>query len=99
MAVLKELVEKQLAAGADIGKVVTTARQFEDNLSTLQLIQEFPEERIVSFAMGPLGAVSRILCPLAGGEFIYASIETGGESAPGQLTAEELRKIYEMVQG
>jgi len=96
---MKELVQKQLAAGADICKVVTTARKFEDNVSTLQLIREFPEERIISFAMGPLGAVSRLLCPLVGGEFIYASIEPGGEAASGQITASDLRRIYEMVKG
>jgi 3-dehydroquinate dehydratase type I len=99
MDIMKGLVLKQLAAGADICKVVTTARIFEDNVSTLQLIREFPEERIVSFAMGPLGAVSRVLCPLAGGEFIYASVEPGGEAASGQITAGELRKLYEMVKG
>ena len=96
---MKELVQKQLAVGADICKVVTAARKFEDNVSTLQLIREFPEGRIISFAMGPLGAVSRLLCPLVGGEFIYASIEPGGEAASGQITASELRKIYEMVKG
>ena len=96
---MKELVQKQLAAGADICKVVTTAQKFEDNVSTLQLIREFPEERIISFAMGPLGSVSRLLCPLVGGEFIYASIEPGGEAASGQITAGDLRKIYEMVKG
>ena len=96
---MKELVQKQLAAGADICKVVTTAQKFEDNVSTLQLIREFPEERIISFAMGPLGFVSRLLCPLVGGEFIYASIELGGEAASGQIMASDLRKIYEMVKG
>ena len=96
---MKELVQKQLAVGADICKVVTTAQKFEDNVSTLQLIGEFPEERVISFAMGPLGSVSRLLCPLVGGEFIYASIEPGGEAASGQITAGDLRKIYEMVKG
>jgi 3-dehydroquinate dehydratase type I len=99
IAVMRELVQKQLAIGADICKVVATARKFEDNVSTLQLIREFPEKRIISFAMGPLGSVSRLLCPLVGGEFIYASIEPGGEAAWGQITASELREIYQMVKG
>jgi 3-dehydroquinate dehydratase-1 len=94
---MKELIRKQLSAGADICKVVATARRFEDNVSTLQLIREFPEARIISFAMGSLGLVSRLLCPLVGGEFIYASIKAGGEAAPGQLTVRDLRKIYRMV--
>ena len=96
---MKELVRKQLAVGADICKVVTTAQKFEDNVSALRLIREFPEERIVSFAMGPLGLVSRILCPLVGGEFIYAAIEPGREAASGQITVSDLRKIYQMVKG
>ena len=94
---LKRIVEAQLAAGADICKVITTAQRFEDNLTVLQLIAEFPQTKIISFAMGPLGLASRILCPLVGGDFTYASIEKGKESAPGQLTVRELRKIYEMV--
>ena len=95
--VMKVLVRKQLNAGADIAKVVTTAQKFEDNASTLRLIQEFPGKRIVSFAMGPLGLVSRVLCPLAGGDFIYASMAPGREAAPGQITAGDLREIYKMV--
>ena len=94
---MREIVKKELEAGADICKLVTTARKFEDNLAVLQLISDFPKERVVSFAMGPLGVASRLLCPLAGGDFIYASIEAGKESAPGQITVENLRKIYGMV--
>ena len=94
---LQAIVQRQLEAGADICKVVTTALKFEDNLVTLRLISDFPKARVVSFAMGPLGSASRILCPLVGGDFIYASIERGKESAAGQLTVEELRKIYGMV--
>jgi len=94
---MKEIVQRQLAAGADICKVITTAQRLEDNLTVLQLIAEFPRTRIISFAMGPLGLASRILCPLVGGDFTYASIEEGKESAPGQITARELRKLYNSI--
>jgi len=94
---MREIVQRQLAAGADICKMITTAQRFEDNLTVLRLISEFPQTRIVSFAMGPLGLLSRILCLLVGGYFTYASIEKGRESAPGQITAGELRKLYEMM--
>ena len=49
--------------------------------------------------MGQPGLVSRILCPLVGGDFTYASTEKGKESAAGQITVTELRKIYDMVSG
>lgn len=94
---MKDIVQRELDAGADICKVVTTAQRFEDNLTILQLITEFPEIKIVSFAMGHLGFTSRILCPLVGGVFTYASIEKGKESASGQITVSDLRKLYEMV--
>lgn len=95
---MSDIVRSQLEAGADICKVITTAQGFEDNLTVLQLIAQFPNTRIVSFAMGPLGLASRVLCPLVGGDFTYASIEKGRESAPGQVTVSDLRKIYEMVE-
>jgi len=94
---LKGIIQRQIDAGADICKVVTTARNFGDNITVLELIREFPGLRIVSFAMGPLGGSSRVLCPLAGGDFTYASVEAGKESAPGQFSVRELTKIYEMV--
>jgi len=94
---LKRIVKRQLTAGADICKIVTTASSFDDNLKVLQLITAFPKEKVVSFAMGPLGSISRILCTLVGGYFTYASIEEGKESASGQLTISDLRKLYEMV--
>lgn len=94
---MKEIIKRELKAGADICKLVTTARKFADNLSVLQLIAEFPETRMVSFAMGPSGSISRILCPLVGGDFTYASIGEGQESAPGQITVRDLNKIYGML--
>ena len=94
---MKGIIRRQLKSGADICKMVTTAQGFEDNLTILQLISEFPGVKIISFAMGPLGSMSRVLCPLVGGEFTYASIEKGKESAQGQITVKELLKIYAMV--
>jgi len=94
---LKEIIQRQLKAGADICKVVTSAQRLEDNFVHLKLIREFPQAKIVSFAMGPLGFSSRVLSPLVGGEFTYASIKKGKESASGQITVGELIEIYGMV--
>jgi len=95
---MKEIVRRQLKAGADIGKMITTAQSFEDNLTVLQLFPDFPGVRLISFAMGPLGAMSRVLCPLVGGDFTYASIAKGKESAEGQITVKDLLKIYEIME-
>lgn len=94
---MKQIMEQQVEAGTDICKVVTTALGFEDNLNVLRLITENPDKRIVAFAMGPIGTSSRVLSPLVGGDFTYASVQAGKEAAAGQVTAEELRNIYSMV--
>lgn len=94
---LEEVVRKELAAGADICKVITNAQKIEDNITVLQLIAKFPEATLISSAMGSLGSISRVLSPLIGGYLTYASVGEGRESAPGQLTVRDLKKIYEMV--
>ena len=96
---LKGLVHRQLDAGADVCKVITTAEKFQDNLTALQLIAEFPRARVLSFAMGALGVACRILCPMVGGDFTYASLGEGRESASGQMTVGEMRQVYGMWRG
>jgi 3-dehydroquinate dehydratase I len=91
---LLDIVEGQLKAGADICKVVTLARKFEDNIVILKLLEHFREIKLVAFNMGEAGRVSRLLSPLAGGYFTYASLAQGKESASGQLTVKEMREIY-----
>jgi 3-dehydroquinate dehydratase type I len=94
---LKEIISVQIAAGADICKIVTFATGAEDNLTVLRLISEFPGKRIIAFTMGDKGLSSRILCPLVGGDFTYAALERGAESAAGQITLKEMFDIYRMI--
>ena len=94
---LKAIIKRQQDCGADICKVVTTASTVADNWTVLQVIGAFPDCQIVSFAMGALGVLSRTLSPLAGGYFTYASLETGKESAPGQVNVADLLRLYEMI--
>jgi len=96
---MKDIVRRQQHSGADICKVVTTAHNLPDNIAVLELIREFPDLKVVSFAMGWAGQLSRVLCPLAGGYYTYASVEEGKESATGQLPAKVLREIYRLVKG
>ncbi len=94
---MKEIISVQIAAGADICKIVTFATGAEDNLTVLRLISEFPGKRIIAFTMGDKGLSSRILCPLVGGDFTYAALERGAESAAGQITLKEMFDIYRMI--
>jgi 3-dehydroquinate dehydratase I len=94
---LAEIVKRQIAAGADICKIVTIARKFDDNTLMLELIRQFPGANIVAFAMGEEGKISRILSPLAGGYFTYACMTDGKESAAGQIPVRELSRIYDNI--
>jgi 3-dehydroquinate dehydratase len=47
--------------------------------------------------MGELGKVSRLLSPLFGGFFTFASLEQGSETASGQMTIQEIKATYELL--
>jgi len=94
---LRQITRKQLKAGADICKIVTTARSFDDNLTVLRLITEFREIKMVAFAMGPEGMASRLLAPAMGAEFTYGAVGKGIESAPGQIPVVDMLKLYELL--
>ena len=95
--VLKQIVNKELKAGADICKVVTMAQTFEDNMAVMKLFSEFPGTKMVAFTMGTQGFLSRVMSPLIGAYFTYGAVQKGVESAPGQLPVSDMLAIYEMV--
>ena len=66
-------------------KLVTTARTFEDNFKLLSLYDNNINTKLIAFAMGEHGILSRLLCILVriGSPFTYASLDN--PLAPGQL--------------
>jgi 3-dehydroquinate dehydratase type I len=95
---LNRILEREVSSGADVCKIVTTANKMEDNLTLLQFIQAAPvRKKPVCFAMGQLGKTSRLLSPAFGSFFTFASLERGAETAPGQMTVQELRTAYELL--
>jgi 3-dehydroquinate dehydratase type I len=72
------------------------ARSWEDNLKVLTLIPYALEkkQKIVALCMGEKGKMSRIFAPLMGAAWTYASLTRDRASAPGQLTAGELKEIW-----
>ncbi len=93
---LHRIVEKEVEAGADICKVVTTAQRVSDCMTCLMLTLNGLKRGIktISFAMGRLGIPSRVLAPIFGAPFTYAAVFKRRETAPGQLTVLELKRIY-----
>lgn len=86
---------KALTVG-DIAKIVGTASSFSENLMILSLYREFPPEKLIAFAMGERGVISRILSALLGAPIVYACLP-GEAVAPGQLTVNELKQLLELV--
>jgi 3-dehydroquinate dehydratase type I len=97
--VLKKRFDACSKTGADIVKICTYAHKLEDNLRVLGLIPyaQNKDRAIIALCMGEKGKISRVMAPLLGASWSYASLEKGAESAPGQLTAEEMRLIYRLV--
>lgn len=94
---LAQIVRREISAGAYACKVVTTANRFVDNISVLQLMGKFPSARVIAFAMGRDGIISRVMAPLAGAYFTYASLDEGSASAPGQVTAANMMELYRLI--
>lgn len=96
---LKKILEREIEAGADICKIVTFAKKFEDNITILKFVrQESNMAPLISFCMGEIGIVSRILSPFFGSKFTYTSTDEGSESAAGQVSIENLREFYKIFQ-
>ncbi|MGQ9542523.1 MAG: type I 3-dehydroquinate dehydratase [Candidatus Bathyarchaeia archaeon] len=95
---LENILEIMSMKRADAYKLVTTARNLYDNLLILNFLQQASSRfKIVCFAMGELGKVSRVLSPIFGGLFTIASLKAGDETAPGQISIGDLKTIYEKM--
>lgn len=88
-AILKEMA----MAGADIGKIVTTAQDARDVARLFALYEAAYELglALTAFSMGEFGRLTRLACLAAGAPITYAAPFSGAETAPGQITAKDLR--------
>lgn len=72
-------------------KIVSTAKSTNDSSRMLELYSKKGRNNLISFAMGDLGKISRILCLYLGSPFTYVSL--GNPVAPGQFSVDEVKKI------
>jgi 3-dehydroquinate dehydratase/shikimate dehydrogenase len=81
---------------AAIHKIATRASGVADSLAIFRLLERARAEgrKLIALAMQPPGLITRIIGPAAGSFLTYGSLEEGRESAPGQLTCEQLRDVY-----
>lgn len=96
---LQKILKKEISTGAEVCKIVTTAKKIQDNLDLLNFIsKKSSETNLVSFCMGKLGRVSRLLSPYYGSFFTFASLEQGYETAEGQISIHDMKQVYKLLE-
>jgi len=98
MSELSKVLEEEVALGADVCKIITTARSVKDNMVALDFVSEASKKvQLVCFAMGELGKHSRLVSPVFGAFFTFASLDEKRKTAKGQLTIQEMNLSYEAL--
>ncbi len=92
---LTDIYQRLRQSGADIVKIVTYATNITDNIRIYELLQH-AQSPLISFCMGEYGAISRILYKRFGSYLTFASLQLGRESAPGQISIQELLNTYQI---
>ncbi|HEY1657611.1 MAG TPA: shikimate dehydrogenase [Candidatus Sulfotelmatobacter sp.] len=96
---LDDTLEKMRAVPADYYKLVSTATTLSDNVEMMQFLsREGDNQSLVGLCMGEQGVISRVLGVRAGSVFTFAATGAGEETAPGQISAQELRSVYRIEQ-
>ena len=104
---LKAIVEKCHYHGADMVKIVTTARSQDDVDRVLALYDwysgEYPHGGLIAFCMGEEGRQSRLECLRKGAPYTYAALTEEEAAAPGQWPTDEMMKAvygdYRFIEG
>jgi 3-dehydroquinate dehydratase/shikimate dehydrogenase len=79
---------------ADVVKLATMANTPHDNLRMLQLVRQ-SQIPTVGICMGDLGTASRVLVGRFGAPFTYATFHQERALAPGQLSFQEMKEVYD----
>jgi len=92
---LDETLAKMVSIPADYYKVVSTATTLYDNVTMMTFLEKQGDKQsLVGMCMGEQGLISRVLGVRAGSAFTFASVSAEEKTAPGQVTAQELRGTY-----
>jgi 3-dehydroquinate dehydratase/shikimate dehydrogenase len=94
---LETIFDRMARTGADVLKVATYARDATDGLEVLRLCGRETAgagREVIAVSMGEAGIWTRVLGPALGSLLTYGSLDAGQATAPGQLGARELRRLY-----
>ncbi|MDR0713632.1 MAG: type I 3-dehydroquinate dehydratase [Bacteroidales bacterium] len=85
------IIEQSREKGADWVKIAVTAHSAADAARVMSLYEH--HQRIIAFAMGDAGRITRIAAPFLGAPFTFAAIDKKHATAPGQFTTQQMRKM------
>lgn len=91
---LPVIYETLVATDADIIKIALNVNNITDALPLWDLLKRAKRGSLVPIGMGEAGKWTRIMGPAFGAPITYGSLDTGKETAPGQITAKDLIEIY-----
>lgn len=90
---LEQIINKMMAMGADVMKLACMANSPDDSDRVLNLYDTYQASNLVAFCMGRLGRKTRFIAPILGAPYTYASVDEGCETAPGQVSVAEMRRV------
>lgn len=92
---MNRIIRHSTVMGADLVKIAVTAISSADCARVMSLYEQ--HKHLVAFAMGDVGKITRIAAPLLGAIFTFASVDEAYLTAPGQLTVEQMKMIYRIL--
>lgn len=96
---LDQIYQRMAATSARIVKIAVQANDATDCVAIFHLLERAQHEgrQLIAIAMGQAGIMTRILGPSRGSFLTYGSLDDESATAPGQLTARELREVYRIA--
>lgn len=93
---LDRIQDRLCQSQGTVAKIVVTAHDLADAAPAMDLMQATDQRArpTVAFAMGRTAWPTRILAAATGAPFVYASVEPGEETAPGQIPVSACVGIY-----
>ncbi len=93
---LEDIYRRMSMTPARILKIAFQADDITDCIPVFRLLELAREQsrEIIPIAMGTAGTLTRILGPSRGSFLTYGSAENKTATAPGQITADELKNLY-----
>jgi 3-dehydroquinate dehydratase / shikimate dehydrogenase len=93
---ISEIYERILNTDSEIIKIAVQANDITDTIPIWKLLKRAKSENkeFIPIAMGEAGKWTRILGLAHGAFMTYASLDSGSETAPGQISAKDLHEVY-----